>query len=225
MEQFIKTLLTLLVSFTPYYTDQETVEERKERMTVVSTAITHACYRATCTPPYDEDCDVIFSGKLEECVVGEATLGYFESRFAKHIHENKCRKGYWSKKQNKWIRGECDEQVSRDVHGKVVAQFFTSFTMWQMKRTEIVLPEWPHMHGSSLEATKLAAWASTKIFSRCWSGNARKAFVCYAGSSNPNWPGALPRVKFYDARLKELEQLMININISSSSSEMVAQND
>jgi hypothetical protein len=204
MEQFIAAIVTILIGLPAYYTDQEAPEEREARLRTIATAIATSCDEATCVSQ-GEDCVPVFSGTLNQCVAASITMGFWESRFAKHIHEGKCRSGYRSKTTGKWIKGECDEHVAFNVHGQMIGQVFTSRSMWQMKYDSLIADEWHGMNGTSQEATNLAAWAATKKLGRCWGGNARSAFVCYAGSRNKNWPGAKPRVIFYEARLRQLQ--------------------
>lgn len=202
MEQFIATILTLLLSLPSYYTDKETTEERTERMTVIATAIANASSAGTCSDLHDtEDCEPIWKGSKEQLAVALITVGFWESRFAKHIHENKCRPGY-EKSPGHWVRGECDEVIIRNPKtGKITRRYFASRTVFQMQYDSGIKSEWGHMSGTGLQPTSHAAWAATKKLSRCYPTTPKKMFMCYAGTKNPNWSGAKPRADFFEAKL------------------------
>jgi hypothetical protein len=88
--------------------------------------------------------------------------------------------------------------------GHEIRRYFRARTVWQMHYDNGIADEWNVMTGTSMEATQNAAWAATKKWSRCWSGNATSAFSCYAGSRNRAWKGAKPRALFYEARIRDM---------------------
>lgn len=188
----------MLLNLQPYYADNETLEERTARYTTIAVAIEQAVDRATCKDQ-PEDCKPIWNGNPERLAAITMMKGYQESRFALHIQNNQCRKGYWSDKQGKWIPGECDEKVYRDVHNNVIGRKFTSLTNWQLKYSPLIKDEWnAGMFGTSQEETNRAAWAAVKTFAahkaRCKTDLG--AISGYAGKSNCRWDQAQKRLAF-----------------------------
>jgi hypothetical protein len=86
-------LLKVLMAMPAYGLDHETHEARAARMTIVAEAITQATAEATCNfgkvkPP---DCRPAWPGSPVAMAVLLAATGRWESAFALHVHEGRCR--------------------------------------------------------------------------------------------------------------------------------------
>lgn len=192
--QLLATLIAILLSLPSYGTDHESPDVRKTRMTIVALSIFDASSRATCTGMYDvEWCEPITTLSQRELAFSLVVLGFHESRFARHIHEGKCRPG------------ECDEVVIRNpLTGQVTRRYFRARSMWQVQRTKHSRPDWDRLDGLDFVNTRLAAWSAAKSFAaahnRCRSRTG--AFSGYAGSSSCRWSGATKRVHRLEALLR-----------------------
>ena len=100
-------------------------------------------------------------GDLAALVV---TKGWWESRYARNVHEGKC--AAW----------ECDA-VKR---GGVVVHL--ARTPWQFQKTAAAAPLWNVMVGTGFEETRNAAWLASVLLSRGYTacGSFRGALVWYA---------------------------------------------
>jgi hypothetical protein len=189
--------------------DIETPTEQESRMLTTATAIGHASYRATCKGEYStENCVPLAKDEFSHAVA-LITLGYWESRLAKHVHEGKCISG-WTPGTNNFTPGECDEVAIRDGSGNITRTVFLARTMWQMHKDLRIESEWDQMTGTSLEATKNAAWAASKKWAGCGNISPKSTFMCYAGTMNPKWSGLMPRVDFYNWNLSQIRKLQNN---------------
>lgn len=229
MEQFIAMILAILMALPAFHSDKETNEEREVRMTTIATAIGHSCYAATCSGKYDtKECEPIFKGSINECGAALVTIGFWESRFAKHIHEGKCRKGGFVKTSygKKWVKGECDETVIFDVHGNLIRQYFKSKTVYQMQWDKGINAWWRVMDGTSQNQTNNATWAAMNKWSRCWPNKPQKAFMCYAGTKSTAWSGGPKRAHFYEARMRHIAADSVDKSIEKiEKTEKVASNE
>jgi hypothetical protein len=205
MEQFIATILALLLSLPAYYTDQETLEERTDRLTTIAEANADVSARFTCSGKYDtKDCTPRWRGSRESLAIALVTAGFWESRFAKHIHEGKCRPGY-QKEPGVWARGECDEVIIRNPKtGKITRRYFAARTIFQMQYDRGIRRHWNVMDGTDATSTWYATHAAAIKLSRCYSPAPKKLFMCYAGTRNPAWKGAKPRALFYEAKMRKV---------------------
>jgi hypothetical protein len=211
VEQFVLIIFTILMTLTPSLrkVDIETTQEREARMLTTAQAIGYASYRATCQGDFaTDDCVPITKDKYSHAVA-LITLGYWESRLSKHVHEGNCISG-WTPGTNKYEQGECDEIPVRDQSGNIVRTVFLARTMWQMHKDLRIVDEWNNMGGTSLEATKNAAWAASKKWAGCGNMSTKSAFMCYAGTLNPKWSGLMPRVDFYNWNLAHARKLQNN---------------
>lgn len=180
-----KPILTVLLALDPYYQDNESMEERSARMEVVARAIDRAAQHATCEAT-EEACTPVWSGSKMELTALLVGLGYFESRFAKHVHEGRC--GTY----------ECDAIVYRDVHGRVLRVMHRARSSWQLQRTMLVQRYWDHLEGTSDRSTTLAAWSAALVLasSRGRCKDLPGTISAYAGSRTCSWAGAPKRAKF-----------------------------
>lgn len=186
--------------------DTETYQEREVRQHIIAQAIGHAAYRATCKGEYNTpDCSPISNDEMSHAAI-LITIGYWESRFAKHIHEDKCQSG-WTKGTNKFKPGECDEKAIVDKQGNILNSIFLARTMWQLHKDKNIAEEWDKMSGTSIEATKNAAWAASKKWAACPTASVKTTVMCYAGTLNPKWKGLMPRVNFYNWNLALIRKL------------------
>lgn len=162
MKTMTLVLLAMLKQLTPFHLDTEDVAEREARLTTLAVGMTKVAEFATCTGDYedDSDCKRTFSGSPVELAVGLYTIGKWESYFAQHIHEDKCRIHI----------GECDG-------GRAKSNF-------QVQATgPVKLLLWQQIGGTDERSTKLAAWAATLMWSRAWRcGTPERAFAAYATS-------------------------------------------
>ena len=243
MEQFIVVLVAMLMSITPFYNDNESSQEREDRMTIIATAIANTSFEATCSGSFDtEECVPAFNGTSQELSVGLFTVGFWESKFAKHIHKNKCRRG-GEDKNGVWHRGECDEVlIGKD--GKVLdkpqealigRRYFRARSMWQVQYEKLIKDEWNLMIGkdnsgadlfdpTSLEATTAATWAATKKFARCWpktniaeyQSSTISVFRCYGGARSKardnHKNGPNNRAFFFNERMKQFTRIYEELN-------------
>jgi len=179
----IKFITVVLLSMEPSYGDKEPWDDRTQRMEIVAKAIDDAAARATCSDPYAvETCKRLWPGSKRELALLLVTKGYWESRFAKNVHEGVCRPY------------ECD--ASR-VNGSVVHR---ARSPWQIQKTGLVSKEeYAQMKSSSLESTTMAAVVATRYLSvgmgKCHT--IPGAIAIYGGAGSCNWKGALGRYKFF----------------------------
>ena len=154
-------LLPILLSLAPYGADHETPIDREIRMTVIADAIAAAVTEAEVERP-------------REVAAMLVAAGWWESRFALHVHEGRCRVSI----------GECD-------HGRARSP-------WQLHRSaRMTADEWATMNGADFEATRLAALhaARTLAAARGRCGSVEGAFALYATGSSCHWSGAAARVR------------------------------
>lgn len=173
----------MLLSLEPSYGDKESWEVRTERMKVVAQAIDDASSKATCSEAYAvPTCEKKWAGSKKELAMLLVTKGYWESRFAKNVHEGKCR------------AKECDAIV---VSGQVR---HLARSPWQIQRVESLVSadEYKLMNSSTVEATKMSANVATRYlslgFNRCH--NIKGTIAAYGGA-DCNWDGANERYKFF----------------------------
>lgn len=241
MDKFIVVLTTILMSLPSFYEDKESSQEREDRMTVIATAITNTAFEATCSIN-TEECVPVFNGTNQELAIGLVTVGFWESRFAEHIHKNKCRRG-GEDKNGVWHRGECDE-ILFGKDGKVLdkpqdllvgRRYFRARSMWQVQYENLIKEEWNRMIGkdkdgsdlfspTSLEATTAATWAATKKFARCWpkasygdyQTSTISAFRCYGGtrskSRDAHKNGPNNRAYFFNERMKQFTEIYAKLD-------------
>lgn len=181
----INYITTILLSLQPSYGDGESWEQRAERMGVIAQAIDDAASQATCTGKYEtSNCEKTWSQDKKSLVLLLVTKGYWESKFAKNVHEGKCRKY------------ECDAHT---INGNLIHR---ARSPWQVQRTSLVTKdEYSIMNSSSLESTTMSAIVATRYLSlgmkKC--KTIRGAISFYSGSKTCNWVGAKEREQFFNS--------------------------
>ena len=180
---FIKYLITVLLSLDPSYSDKETWTERTVRMEIIAVAIDDASSRATCSDKYDiPDCKKIWPQSKKNLAILLVTKGFWESRFAKNVHEGKCQPY------------ECD---SYRVNGGVRHR---ARSPWQIQKTGIVTgEEYKKMSFATIESTTMSANVATRYLSvgmkTC--NTILGTMAIYGGANSCTWPGVIPREAFY----------------------------
>jgi len=181
---FIKYITTILLSLEPaYYSDNETWDERSARMEIIATAIDDASTKATCEDKYDTpDCVTTWPNSKKSLALLLVTQGYWESKFAKNVHNGKCR------------NYECDAYVT---NGTIRHR---ARSPWQIQRTGLVTQEeYQKMNSSSQESTTMSAQVATRYLALGMKScrTTLGAISIYGGVKMCNWSGAIPRDAFY----------------------------
>lgn len=192
---FLQYITLVLLSLQPSFSDGENWEDRTGRMEIVAKAIDDASSKATCMGDYEAvGCERKWSGSKKELALLLVTKGFWESRFAKNVHEGKCR------------TYECDAYKSR---GKV---FHKARSPWQIQKTGLVTSdEYSKMKASTQEATSLSAEVATRYLAigmnQC--KTIKGAISIYGGADSCDWKGADNRYKFFKSLMgKSEEQFM-----------------
>lgn len=189
---FIQYITLILLSLEPFYGDKEPWDVRTERMTLIAEAIDDASSKATCEDAYAVDsCKKIWNGSKKDLALLLVTKGFWESRFAKHVHEGKCHPK------------ECDAVL---VRGKV---YHKARSIWQIQKVPSLVSnqEYKMMNSSTLEGTKVSANVATRFLSlglnTCH--NIKGAIAMYGGAGC-NWTGANNRFVFFNNISSKSEQ-------------------
>lgn len=192
---FIQYITLMLLSLEPSYGDKESWEARTERMTVIAKAVDDAASKATCSDSYAiPSCEKKWAGSKKELATLLITKGYWESRFAKHVHEGKCR--------NK----ECDAIV---VQGKI---HHLARSPWQIQRVPSLVStdEYKKMNYSTVEGTTVSANVATRYlitgFNSCHTIKGAISMYGGAGCKNNSW--ATPRYNFFTKLLSKSEETL-----------------
>lgn len=180
---FIKYITALLLSLDPSYSDNESWIERTARMEMIATAIDDASSKATCSNEYtNSECKKIWNQNKRSIALLLVTQGFWESRFAKNVHEGKCKKY------------ECD---SYSVNGNI---FHRARSPWQVQRTGMVTKEeYEKMNAATLESTTMSANVASRYLAigmkAC--NTILGTIAIYGGAGFCSWQGAAPREAFY----------------------------
>lgn len=138
----------MLMSLPPAYADRQE-PDREQRMEIIAEAISHATARASCSETYAlPECKPIWSKSPYRLGALLVTKGWWESRFAKNVHEGKC------------LPYECDAKKI----GKLVIHMARS--PWQLQRTSYTKGLWHQLEGEDFESTRNAAWVAAKILAK-----------------------------------------------------------
>lgn len=186
---FINYITMVLLSLQPSYGDGETWQGREDRMNVIAQAIDDASSKATCSDKYAIDkCVPSWPKNKRSLAFLLVTKGFWESRFAKNVHEGRC-KPY-----------ECDSFAS---NGNV---FHRARSPWQIQRTGLVSrDEYAIMNSASVESTTMSANVAVRYLSlgmkHC--GTIHGAMAIYGGAGSCNWPGVNNRAAFYATLLEK----------------------
>lgn len=180
---FVNYITAILLSLEPSYSDKETWEERSARMELIATAIDDASSKATCSDKYDmPKCEKTWPKDKKTLGLLLVTKGFWESKFAKNVHDGKCRVY------------ECDAYT---VGGKVRHR---AKSLWQIQKTGLVSSEeYAKMGLPSLESTTISANVAVRHLTlgmntcKTISGT----IAVYGGAKSCFWKGAAPREAFY----------------------------
>lgn len=161
----------------------ELLEERERRYARIAISIDQASSRAVELKKWP--------GTQDELVGMLVTLGWWESRFAHHVHAGKCRPKL----------GECDPYKRAD--GTLIA---LAATPWQLQANGIIKPrEWKRLTGTDYISTLRAAWAASRVISRarqaCKGGSKTwptRAIARYARGTGCGWRGAPKRARWFE---------------------------
>ena len=172
----LRVLTLVLLTLPPWWQDRKE-ENREDRIEIIAQATEHATDRATCRGQ-SETCRPLWPPEQrDDLILLLATLAWHETRLARHVHENRCR------------RWECDPYHSR---GQLL---HSSRGPWQVKRA--TLPErWEEIRGADLESTKLGAWAAARTLSlaRRKCRTLPGAVSMYATGRECSWKGTAERM-------------------------------
>lgn len=189
-------IFAVLMGLPPWHGDAKE-DGREARMEVVASAIDAAASRAVCDGAGD-DCERVWPLGKAELAAMLVTLGWWESRYARHVQLGKCG------------RAECDPVRLRG--GRVVHR---ARSYWQIQASFAVpVGEWRGIAGDDgLATTERAAWAAARVvarsYGRCRARGARHGWEVgvvsgYAGATTCGWSGAGRRVAFYRRILAKL---------------------
>jgi hypothetical protein len=191
-------ITTVLLSLQPTYGDGEAWQQRVDRMSIIAQAIDDASSKATCSDKYESDktCVRTWPKEKKSLALLLITMGYWESKFAKNVHEGKCRKY------------ECDPSVS--ASGTV---YHKARSPWQIQKTGLVnQDEYKIMNSSSLESTTMSANVAVRYLSmgmkQC--GTFHGAMAIYGGAGSCSWPGVNNREAFYRHLLEKTPEQLNN---------------
>ena len=197
---FIQYITLVLLSLQPSYSDNETWVERTGRMEIVAQAIDDASSKATCSDAYAvPECKKVWNGSKRDLGLLLVTKGFWESGFAKNVHEGKC------------MPKQCDSII---VRGNIV---HLARSPWQIQRTGLVgADEYSKMKTASLESTTISANVAVRYLSmgmnRC--STIHGAMAIYGGANSCDWPGVAGRVAFYKSLLAKTEQRLVEDSTS-----------
>lgn len=183
--------LIILGTITPYFGDHEEPIDRTVRYEVISSSIDTAARYGACEKG-DPDCDdrawVVGDGSIKrlELTAALIVLGRFESGYARHVHQNRCRV----------LIGECDNGRARSP--------------WQFQRTELTRRQWWSYKGADQRSTETAAYAAAIVLGRARAncGSWEGAFAQYATGGACKWKYSAPRAAAYEKTLVELRRLV-----------------
>jgi hypothetical protein len=171
-------ILALLLTLAPWHADRdEDPAARAERLSHVARGVAVAADLATCEGEWstDPECTPAWPpARKTELLALLISQGWWESRYARHVHEGRCRTEI----------GECDGGMARSP--------------WQIQRSALVpAEEWRQMDSADSASTEIAARASARILavgrSRC--GSAEGAIASYATGKSCRWSPAATRLR------------------------------
>lgn len=175
-------LLGVLLTLQPWHEDatREAKADREARLATIANAIAIATNAATCAGASDE-CEPAWSRSADDHALALVTLGWWESRFARHVHADRCRV----------LIGECDAGRAKSV--------------WQLQWSRLVpFKEWSVIGGLSRERTTRAATAASRVFTMAFNRckTYEGAFALYGTGKTCKMKSAKERAKFF-VRLRE----------------------
>jgi hypothetical protein len=182
---FIQYITLILLSLEPSYGDKEPWDVRAERMEIIAQAIDDASSQATCSDSYAiSSCQKIWSKSKKDLALLLVTKGFWESRFAKNVHEGKC------------APTECDAVVvSGAVHHRARSP-------WQIQRAPSLVSESEYklMNSASLEGTKTSANVATRYLAMgLKTCHTIKGAISMYGGAGCEWEGTIGRYNFFNS--------------------------
>ena len=172
----------MLTSLPPWYEDVNE-EGRNERLTVIAESEAVGVERAMaprCEEIASPWCRPWYSKDPVTLLAGVSALGWWETKFARHVHEGRCRA---------W---ECDAWKRKD--GVVVHR---ARSVWQVHAWAA---GWDRMLGVELAPTTVAAGAAARLvavgLNTC--GSKLGAVTRYAGRGGCSWAGGAGRVRTWE---------------------------
>lgn len=205
-----KKIFALLLSLPAYDDDkfQESLEERHNRLEMISIGIEQASKQSIC----HENSDQRFCWKKsqEELASLLISKGWSETKFSYHIHANKCH------------NDECDPIYATYINPitKQSIQYVRSFkarTNWQLhKWIHMTDNEWNLMsEGITQDSTNISALVAARVLSftvnRC--GSIKGGIALYATGKSCKWSGATNREYLYNSLLTKLSNNDYLVNI------------
>lgn len=187
---FTETLLAAALSFTPWHGDAESTTAREARLRTIAEAINIATLHSVCSEraptfpilPGEEEgvdapktCRPTWRGPARDLALLLLTQAYYETRFAQHVHEGKCRVHL----------GECDG-------GKATS-------LWQLQAgAHLPKERWEKLSGTGLAATTHAAFEAGRALGRGrnYCGSTVGAISLYATGRTCGWKPAKQREMF-----------------------------
>lgn len=182
---FIQYILLILLSLDPSYSDREPWDVRVQRLSIIAQAIDDASSKATCEDSYAAPtCQKTWGKSKKDLALLLVTKGFWESRFAKNVHEGKC------------APLECDMEVVRGV------VYHRARSPWQIQRVPSLVSESEYklMKTASLEGTKTSANVATRYLvmglNAC---HTIKGAISMYGGAGCNWEGIANRYSFFNS--------------------------
>lgn len=179
----------LLGDMPPYKLDRESPMEREERMGVLSDAMAIATWERA----YQADGLARWKSSPDRLYAALLTQGWFESRFAWHIHAGHCR------------AFECG--ATRDDGGLLV---FLTPTPWQVaESTAFARALWPNVVGQSAKATTNAARvAAYHLAMHQCGGDVAQMLQAQGGGGCHHGERGWERFRYWQRTLVKLRKLM-----------------
>lgn len=182
---FVNYITAILLSLDPSYSDKETWAERTTRMEIIAEAINDASSKATCEEKYNTpDCKKTWKSSRRSLALLLVTKGFWESKFAKNVHEGKCRPF------------ECDAYT---INGN---RLHRARSPWQVQRTGLVTKEeYDKMNSSTRESTTMSANVAARylVLGMNSCHTIPGTMSIYGGAKTCTWDGVKPRVEFYNS--------------------------
>jgi hypothetical protein len=189
---FVEFLVTVLMSIQPWYGDQESWDDRQARMTLVAQGIDDASSRMTCSDAFKiPECKRKWPGSKKQLALLLVTKGWWESKFAKHVHEGNCGPN------------ECDSVKHPD--GTIT---WKARSPWQIQQMGWVRKgEWEKIDKADQQGTTVAANIAARALAAGYSycGTIDGAIGTYGGAGC-NWPGATVHRIWFNKQFEKSEE-------------------
>ncbi len=180
---FVNYIVAILLSLEPSHYDRETWQERTARMEIIANAISDASSRATCEEKYNTPyCKKTWVNGRRNLALLLVTKGYWESKFAKNVHEGKCHPT------------ECDAYITNGN------RYHRARSPWQIQKTNLVSKdEYSMMNSSTQEATTMSTNVAVRhlVLGMNMCKTISGTMAIYGGAKSCTWSGIAPRVQFY----------------------------